>query len=187
MLSTLCRNAKCSFLGRVLLPVVLSTRSNSIPRSSPFGRRFPPFPCRTLRFSSEIQTTAGTCHVSGAFFGNACSLSTYNLAEVTKPRQLRLRLRSLGPLGIGDIYRLGFIRRLGLRESSQRGYRDAPPYLSFSDPHDGNMVRVRTRITELLRVIRFLVLSEADITEETLDVRTCTHSHVTHSSSQSCQ
>ena len=46
---------------------------------------------------------------------------------------------------------------------------------------------VKTRITELLHVIRFLVLSETDLTEETLDERTCTHSLVTHSSSQSSQ
>ena len=34
---------------------------------------------------------------------------------------------------------------------------------------------MRTRITESLSVIRFLVLSEADITEETLDERTWVH------------
>ena len=46
---------------------------------------------------------------------------------------------------------------------------------------------MRTRITELLHVIRFLVLSETDLTEETLDERMSTHSLMTHSSSQSSQ
>ena len=101
--------------GRVPLPVVLSTPSYSIPRSSPFERTFPPFPCQTVRFGSEIHTTAETCLVSGTFFGNDCPLSTCNLAEVRRPRWLRLRLRSLGPLRIGDICTLGLDAHLHTR------------------------------------------------------------------------